>query len=118
MPLFSEDYFDFILFSFNGIDYMYHEDRLTAFKEIQRIGQKDSFFCFSTHNLQSIHRLLKIQLSLNPKRLAARTRRLFLLKMKNKSFKKLQLQKTAYISNGAQGFGLLTYYIKPEEQVQ
>lgn len=44
--------FDFILFSFNGIDTVgKHEDRLSAFDEIHRVCSPGGNFCFSSHNL-------------------------------------------------------------------
>ena len=54
MREFESNYFDFILFSFNGIDYISHEDRVDALKEIKRIGKKGGLFVFSTHNLQYV----------------------------------------------------------------
>jgi ubiquinone/menaquinone biosynthesis C-methylase UbiE len=35
MKSFEDSYFDLVLFSFNGIDYMNYEDRLTALQEIR-----------------------------------------------------------------------------------
>jgi ubiquinone/menaquinone biosynthesis C-methylase UbiE len=74
MNIFKDNTFDFILFSFNGIDVISHNDRLKVFKEIHRVGKPGSYFCFSTHNLQCFRRIfnLKYQLSLHPKKLARR----------------------------------------------
>jgi ubiquinone/menaquinone biosynthesis C-methylase UbiE len=54
MACFEDDTFDFILFSFNGIDYVSHDDRLRILKEIHRIGKPGAIFCFSSHNLQVV----------------------------------------------------------------
>jgi ubiquinone/menaquinone biosynthesis C-methylase UbiE len=54
MEIFPDDYFDFILFSFNGIDYLTHTDRSKALREVKRIGRQGGMFLFSTHNLNSI----------------------------------------------------------------
>ena len=62
--------------------------------------------------------LLKIQLRLNPKRLLSELRRYFHLRVKNENLKKLSLEKMAYIKDGSLNFGLLVYYIKPEEQIK
>lgn len=51
MTLFPDGYFDFALFSYCGIDYVSHEDRLKILSEIRRILRKGGFFFFSTHNL-------------------------------------------------------------------
>jgi ubiquinone/menaquinone biosynthesis C-methylase UbiE len=45
MKMFDENTFDFILFSFNGIDLISHNERLKAFDEIKRIGKPGSCFC-------------------------------------------------------------------------
>ena len=41
---FDDNSFDFILFSFNGIDYVSHEDRLKIFQEIKRVGKRRLLF--------------------------------------------------------------------------
>ncbi len=50
---FEDDSFGFVLFSFNGIDCMSHEDRLRSFREILRVLKPGGAFGFSTHNLNS-----------------------------------------------------------------
>ena len=47
----DSNYFDFILFSYNGIDYVDHSSRTKIFKEIYRLSKDDGIFCFSTHNI-------------------------------------------------------------------
>ena len=47
---FDDESFDFVLFSFNGIDYMNHRDRLLALNDIHRVLKKGGHFAFSTHN--------------------------------------------------------------------
>lgn len=99
-------YFDFILFSYNGIDYLSHLDRLRAFKEIRRVGKKGGKFFFSTHNLNSS----KFDLSSNPKKLFSELiRNLSLFFSKSKQH--------VIIRDGSQMFRLRTYYISPAEQV-
>jgi ubiquinone/menaquinone biosynthesis C-methylase UbiE len=61
MKMFSDNAFDFILFSFNGIDYISHQERLDSLKEIQRVGKPGSYFCFSTHNLNGMHKIFEIK---------------------------------------------------------
>jgi SAM-dependent methyltransferase len=47
---FEDGSFDLVFFSANGIDYVGHEDRLSALHEIFRILGNDGIFVFSTHN--------------------------------------------------------------------
>ncbi len=51
MNMFGNSMFDFVLFSYNGIDSFSHEDRLTALKEIRRVLRSNGYFYFSSHNL-------------------------------------------------------------------
>ena len=53
LSLFNDNYFDFVLFSFNGIDSVEHDDRLAILREIKRITVKGGYFCFSTLNLNA-----------------------------------------------------------------
>lgn len=69
MPEFATGSFDFVLFSFNGIDCVSHEDRLQILKEIRRVGKPGGYFCFSSHNLNWAANLFELRrlICLNPK---------------------------------------------------
>ncbi len=48
---FEDETFDYVLFSFNGIDLIFPEERrLKALKEIRRVLKNKGIFIFSTHN--------------------------------------------------------------------
>ncbi len=51
MSCFESNSFDFVLFSFNGIDSFGQDDRSAALKEIRRVLVNGGYFCFSSHNL-------------------------------------------------------------------
>lgn len=51
MEMFEEDRFDVVVFSFNGIDHVVHEDRLRILREVHRVLRPSGVFIFSTHNL-------------------------------------------------------------------
>lgn len=53
LSLFKDAYFDFVMFSFNGIDNVEHKERVTILGEIHRVMRKGGYFCFSTLNLNS-----------------------------------------------------------------
>lgn len=42
-----------VVFSFNGIDYVPHDDRLHIMDEVWRVLAKHGFFLFSSHNIES-----------------------------------------------------------------
>jgi ubiquinone/menaquinone biosynthesis C-methylase UbiE len=121
MEMFEDNYFDFVLFSFNGIDNLSHDDRLLSFCEIKRVCKKGGFFCFSTHNLQSIDKLLNIDFSKNPVLMTKRIIKYFLLRILNGNFEKLKNKNFAMIENGLYQYGFpfkyKRYYIKPKEQI-
>lgn len=50
---FPESSFDFVLFSYNGIDAVSHEGRKRILMEVRRVLQNDGHFFFSTHSLNS-----------------------------------------------------------------
>lgn len=47
---FLDESFDVVVFSFNGLDAMSHEDRLRTLKEIFRVLNEEGAFIFSSHN--------------------------------------------------------------------
>ena len=47
---FADETFDFVMFSFNSIDYVPHADRERALTEILRVLKDGGRFLFSTHN--------------------------------------------------------------------
>ena len=51
MGCFKDDSFDFVLFSFNGIDSFGFNDRLAAIYEVKRVLSNGGYFFFSSHNL-------------------------------------------------------------------
>ena len=119
MKVFEDNYFDFILFSFNGIDYISHEDRLKSLQEIKRIVKKDpGYFVFSTHNIQNIDKHFSLGITMNPLKLAQRIHKVLRLRIANKDYKKLSKEKYALITDIDYQFMFETYYIKPKEQIR
>jgi ubiquinone/menaquinone biosynthesis C-methylase UbiE len=65
LSLFKDDEFDFIIFSFNGIDCIKYAERQLVFNHIKRILKINGFFCYSSHNLLSVGSLFKTSATLN-----------------------------------------------------
>lgn len=122
MSQFCDNYFDFILFSFNGIDYVSHSDRLKVFQEIQRVGKSGCYFFFSSHNLQGIARQFdfKKQISINLLKTYINLVMLTLLKLFNPSINRQKLETCDYliIKDESHNFFLQTYYIRPAKQIK
>jgi len=56
LSTFAEGSFDFVLFSYNGLDCVGHTDRLKVLSEVHRIVRPGGVFMFSSHNMDWIHR--------------------------------------------------------------
>lgn len=124
MERFHDNTFDFILFSFNGIDYVEHEDRIRTLVEIRRILKTGGYFCFSTHNLNFLLKKCSLKLSRHPSILALRIFELLEMRIFNtrgtwKAIRNpLRNSKHRMIKDDAFEFRLKTYYITPNEQLK
>ncbi len=118
MHMFSDNQFDFVLFSFNGLDYISHEDRLVALKEIHRVTKNGAIFIFSTHNLLSLKKLYQIQFTKNPIKLMKRILKYFLIVFYNGRLNKYTDKNYAILKDGAHMFNLTNHYILPSKQIE
>ncbi len=119
LSVFPDNYFDFVLFSFNGIDYLSKEERQLAFKNILRVGKNGGYFSFSTHNILSVKNLFdfKKQFTSNPKQLMRNLKTWFRLKLLYPQPDKLYKNRDYVIFNdGSLNFNLLTFYTNPQIQ--
>jgi len=124
LKIFKDSTFDFVLFSFNGIDSIPHEGRIKALKEIYRVLNKDGFFMFSTHSRD--HRdfnkyfkyLWKEKARFNCAFIKAYLKALYYLPqhIKMKGYE-IYADEYAIINDSAHGFSLLHYYIGISEQI-
>lgn len=119
---FKDNSFDFVLFSFNGIDHASHADRLAVFREILRVGKPGGYFFFSSHNLQGLEQAFSIknQLSLNPISSYVNLVMLALLRFLNRPLTVKQLKASTYaiVRDESHNFSLKTYYIRPQAQIK
>ncbi len=116
---YEDNYFDFILFSFNGIDYLAPEEREKAFENILRVGKPGGYFCFSTHNIFSVNDLFKFikQFKYKPKQIIRNLKTWARLKSLYPSPEYLYSNRDYVIFNdGSLDFSLVTYYVNPVVQ--
>ncbi|MEZ4942764.1 MAG: class I SAM-dependent methyltransferase [Saprospiraceae bacterium] len=118
MQAFDADSFDFALFSFNGIDYVSHDDRYRVFQEIKRVVKNGGTFVFSTHNLQYIDNLYSVKIEKGLKYSAYQCYKYFRLLYENGFPQKYRNRDFAILNDGANHFSLKTYYIKPSAQIE
>ena len=122
MAEFVDNSFDFILFSFNGIDYVSHGDRLKILQEISRVGKTGCYVFFSSHNLQAMAREFdwKSKLSFNPIAIYTNLIMLAILRICNLSVTRQKLTNSPYLilRDESHNFRLQTYYIQAAEQIK
>lgn len=121
LRVFSDESFDFVLFAFNGIDYVVHEDRIKVLNEIRRVLKPGALFMFSTHNRDYKHfRKLPWQegIQYTPGYLKsclytlAHLPKHFMMKKHER-----YTDEYAIVNDVAHGFSLLAYYIGVKEQI-
>ncbi|MEM7793212.1 MAG: class I SAM-dependent methyltransferase, partial [Cyanobacteria bacterium P01_C01_bin.118] len=119
---FNDSSFDLILFSFNGIDYVSHEDRLKIFQEIKRVGKEGCYFFFSSHNLQALENGLiwRKQIGPNPLKTYENLVMLGLFWLFNRPMTRNTLSEADYlvVRDESHNFRLDTYYIRAAQQVK
>lgn len=118
---FASDSFDFVLFSFNGIDYVIDSDRLKILQEIHRVSKPGAYFYFSSHNLQGIAKEFawRKQLALNPLETYTNLVMAGLLRFFNPGTTRDRLKNSDHlmIRDEPHNFRLWNYYIRPEAQI-
>lgn len=123
MRMFDDASFDFVLFSFNGIDYVTHDERLQILAEVRRVGRPGGVFCFSSHNLLAIDRVnrLRDQIGRSP---IGTGRRLIewagwkLRHQRRYDRRTLRDAEHAVINDGAYDSSLETYYVRASAQLR
>jgi len=122
MGEFRDDEFDFIMFSFNGLDSINHEDRLKGLREIHRVLKQDGLFVFSSHNRNHRYAISrpKIKFSTMPCRQAGNF--IKFLKSTRNRLRNINHQvfneQYAIINDVAHNYAMLTYYIDKVNQVK
>ena len=118
---FQDQEFDFIMFSFNGLDSINHADRLQGLREIYRVLKRDGLFVFSSHNRNHRYAISepKLKLSISP------GKQLKYIKDFSKSMCNYLRNKNrqqfnngyAIINDVAHNYSMLTYYIDKRNQI-
>ncbi len=117
MDMLEDDSFDFILFSFNGIDYISSEDRMRVFNEVRRVGVGKALFAFSTHNLQHIRTLYRPRVQYNPRNMLKEIIRIFVIRAQYRTWRDAMKYDCTAINDGLHFFRLKSFYIRPGYQV-
>ena len=121
LRVFDERTFDFVLISFNGIDYMSHDDRMRTLKEIHRVLQPEGLFMFSSHHrdYKYFDKLPWQERRLDLDHLRSCLHTLIHLRQHYRMKKhEVRTGHYAIVNDTAHEFSLLTYYISIAEQMK
>src|SRR6476661_2026087 len=118
LSAFGAGRFDFVLFSFNGLDYLGHDDRLRALQQVRAVCRPGALFCFSTHNIQALGHLmpLRAQFCRDPawlRRNLANWVRWRMRHARHVAEVAMQHRDWAIVNDGAHDCRLETYYVRP-----
>jgi len=115
---FADGRFDFLLFSFNGLDSMDQPDRERVFREMKRVLRNDGILCFSTHNTRGLQKIYSFQFHLDPRRLWWECKRHRLVQKVNGPASLFSDKEWFSIKDGAYEFRLSVIYVRPELQIR
>ena len=118
---FDDASFDFVLFSFNGIDYVADEGRRRILAEVHRVLAPRGTFMFSTHN-RDHDRLGKLpRQDARPGRTMLKQSAVALRRTRRRrQMRRRELvgRDHVLVNDDAHDWSLLTYYISPSDQVR
>jgi len=116
--------FDFVLFSFNGIDCVNDEDRQRILAEVLRVLKSGGVFAFSSHNLDAFEgatwRWRVVLRPRTPTEFVCAFRNVWKIirgRLRNVG-KQVRASHYAILNDTAHQYGLLLYYIGAEAQVE
>jgi SAM-dependent methyltransferase len=103
---------DFVQFSFNGIDHLSQPDRIRFFKDIRSMLGPDGYFSFSSHNLRALSSVYKLHMGKEPgfRERAYALVAWALVRACNPPRWRLLGKPFALINDGAFGFAIRGYY--------
>lgn len=117
---FNDESFDFVLFSFNGIDYVSGEGRLQVLREIRRVLAPGGSLLFATHNRDYERVGLMPWQKRRPSRTMLKQSAVALWQTRRRRVMRrseLVAADHAIVNDDAHGWALLTYYISSVDQV-
>ena len=118
MVVLDDDYFDFVMFSYNGLSELQHEDMPTALAEIRRVMKPSGYFFFSQHNILWANNIFALKFLKRPDHLLRSIYRTLRFRSINANYKEITSRDYAELHDYPFDFKKLTYYTSPMEQVR
>ncbi|MFH0753895.1 MAG: GNAT family N-acetyltransferase [Candidatus Omnitrophota bacterium] len=109
-----DGFYDFILFSADGLDESCAQDRLKILQEVRRVGREGAWFFFSSRNLQS----LTITTGRGVLDFFSRLRRRVLMSVANENWPRSRGLESVFLLDEKSGYRLPVYFGTPKEQVR
>lgn len=121
MSEFKDKEFDYVMFSFNGLDSINHEGRLKGLREIRRVLKQDGLFVFSAHNRKHRYAISRPKMKLSTTLCKQVEHFKEFVKssinhLRNRNHQKFE-DEYAIINDVAHNYAMLTYYIDKENQI-
>ena len=117
LSMFIDNSFDFILFSFNGIDSVSISDRSIILKEMKRVAKHNATIAFSSHNLAAIKQLYHFKMPLNIFHIPNELKRIRKVKELNQTLRVIQNESYTRFRDGAHNFTLEVMYVDVHWQI-
>jgi len=119
---FENEKFDFILFSFNGVDYMPVTARVQCLQKARTLLAPGGYLAFSTHNIFSLRKLtvgavFKLRWNMLAT-MAKVARRMKVRKMNAAALRTIETSDYVFVNDGSHDFGLKQCFIRPSYQLQ
>lgn len=115
---FPDASFDVVLFSFNGIDSINHDDRARAFRELKRVLRPGGYLWFSSHNKNQLPEVFSLQWPESANHLPGQIRRFVQVHLKNFPAFRHMRGDHARIYDGVLQFRAQIYYVDPRRQLR
>jgi ubiquinone/menaquinone biosynthesis C-methylase UbiE len=106
---FGPEEFDFVLFSYNGLDSLDHDDRLRALRELHRVLSQKGVLCFSSHNTYALPELYA-----GERRRRVKSTAFWML---NGSRHRLVAEPHVMVRDGTGHYRMIQYYVRPSESL-
>ncbi len=113
LSAFAPESFDFIFFSFNGLDCVGYDDRKKILREFDRILKKDGLLAYSFHNKGNLDLLYSFQFPRNPFKYLGEWRRMNKIHEINGAKETYKEKAWFIIRDGGENFTLNNYYADP-----
>jgi ubiquinone/menaquinone biosynthesis C-methylase UbiE len=115
---YHDQLFDFILFSFNGIDCVGFDDRKRILRECFRLLKPNGHFWFSFHNIFSLPKLYSFQWPKNPLNWIKEWTRYRNVRSLNGDIQQYQQKEFCILRDGADFFETEVMYLQPGLQLR